>query len=87
MLAGKLGAHFHEERKFQGETARCRIAGHEVWLLKPLTFMNASGEAVSVMANYFKITPAEVLVAHDEMDLLPGCMRIKRAAAMLVTTA
>ena len=78
MLAGKLGAHFHEERKFQGETARCRIAGHEVWLLKPLTFMNASGEAVSVMANYFKITPAEVLVAHDEMDLLPGCMRIKK---------
>ncbi|WP_456118559.1 aminoacyl-tRNA hydrolase [Sutterella wadsworthensis] len=78
MLAGKLGAHFHEERKFQGETARGRIAGHEVWLLKPLTFMNASGEAVSAMANYFKITPAEVLVAHDEMDLLPGCMRIKK---------
>ena len=40
--------------------------------------MNASGEAVSAMANYFKITPAEVLVAHDEMDLLPGCMRIKK---------
>ena len=77
-LAAKVGANFREERKFQGETARCRINGNEVWLLKPLTYMNASGEAVSAMANYFKITPAEILVVHDEMDLLPGCMRIKK---------
>lgn len=78
LVAGKTGVTFREERKFQGEVARARICGDEVWLLKPLTFMNCSGESVSAVANYFKIKPEEILVVHDEMDLLPGCMRLKQ---------
>lgn len=77
-LAAKLGVFFHEEKKFQGSVARCRIAGQEVWLLKPSTYMNRSGDAVSPMAQYYKITPEEVLVVHDELDLPPGCMRFKK---------
>ena len=77
-LADKNGGTFRNEPKFKGEIARARIAGEEVWLLKPLTFMNSSGESVSAVANYYKIKPEEILVVHDEMDLLPGCMRIKQ---------
>lgn len=77
-LAHKAGGNFREEGKFKGEVCRVRLAGNEVWLLKPLTYMNCSGEAVSAVANYYKIRPEEILVAHDEMDLLPGCMRIKQ---------
>ena len=47
------------------------------WLLKPTTFMNNSGKAVAALANYYKITPAEILVAHDELDLPPGTTKLK----------
>lgn len=77
-MAEKFGGRFSEERKFSGETARVRMDGQEVWLLKPTTFMNHSGIAVQAMASYYKISPAEILVAHDELDLLPGTMKLKR---------
>ena len=77
-LADKNGGTFRNEPKFKGEIARARIAGEEVWLLKPLTFMNSSGESVSAVANYYKIKPEEILVVHDELDLPPGCMKIKQ---------
>ena len=47
------------------------------WLLKPTTFMNASGKAVAALANYYKILPAEILVVHDELDLAPGTAKLK----------
>ena len=47
------------------------------WLLKPTTFMNASGKAVAALANYYKITAAEILVVHDELDLAPGTAKLK----------
>lgn len=47
------------------------------WLLKPTTFMNASGKAVAALANYYKILPSEILVAHDELDLQPGTAKLK----------
>ena len=62
-LADKNGGTFRNEPKFKGEIARARIAGEEVWLLKPLTFMNSSGESVSAVANYYKIKP-EIGRAH-----------------------
>ena len=49
----------------------------DVWLLKPTTFMNGSGKAVAALANYYKISPAEILVAHDELDLAVGTAKLK----------
>ena len=49
----------------------------DVWLLKPTTFMNGSGKAVAALANYYKITPAEILVVHDELDLQAGSVKLK----------
>ena len=71
LLADKYGGRFSEDRKFSGETARVRIEGEEIWLLKPTTFMNRSGIAVQAMAAYYKIAPEEILIVHDELDLLP----------------
>ena len=53
------------------------VSTKEVWLLKPTTFMNASGKAVAALANYYKITPAEILVVHDELDLPAGSAKLK----------
>lgn len=50
----------------------------DVWLLKPTTFMNASGKAVAALANYYKITPAQILVIHDELDLPPETAKLKK---------
>jgi len=50
---------------------------NDVWLLKPTTFMNASGKAVAALANYYKVLPAEILVVHDELDLPPGTAKLK----------
>ena len=49
-----------------------------MWLLKPATFMNRSGQAVAALARFYKIAPEEVLVVHDELDLLPGAIRVKQ---------
>jgi len=49
----------------------------ETWLLKPTTFMNASGKAVSALANYYKISPNQIMVIHDELDLGPGTVKLK----------
>ncbi len=77
-LAGEHNESFRNEAKFFADTARARIAGENVWLLKPMTFMNRSGRAVGAVANYLKIQPEEVLVAHDELDLAPGVVKLKQ---------
>lgn len=77
-LAQREGVLFHEEKKFLGEVARIRLAGQDIWLLKPLTYMNRSGQAVVALALYYKILPEEILVVHDELDLMPGCMKLKK---------
>ena len=77
-LAQREGAFFHEEKKFLGEIARVRLAGQDIWLLKPLTYMNRSGQSVVALALYYKILPEEILVVHDELDLMPGCMKLKK---------
>ena len=60
-----------------GDVAKARIGGVEVILLKPSTLMNLSGKAVAAVSAFYKITPSEILVAHDELDLLPGTARLK----------
>lgn len=64
------------DAKMFGESAKVSQQS-DVWLLKPTTFMNASGKAVAAMANYYKIKPAEILVIHDELDLPTGTSKLK----------
>ncbi|MFM8245800.1 MAG: aminoacyl-tRNA hydrolase [Burkholderiaceae bacterium] len=66
----------HESR-FRGLVGKTRIAGHDIWLLEPQTFMNRSGQSVGAFARFYRILPAEVLVVHDELDLLPGTAKLK----------
>ncbi|KAA9001912.1 aminoacyl-tRNA hydrolase [Affinibrenneria salicis] len=76
-LAERLRQPLKEESKFFGYTARLNLAGHDVRLLVPVTFMNLSGKAVAAMATFYRIQPEEILVAHDELDLLPGVAKLK----------
>lgn len=76
-LASQAGARFGLESKLHGETAKVSIGGETVWLLRPSTFMNASGRSVAAALRYWKIDPSEALVAHDELDLPPGAARLK----------
>ena len=70
--------HLKPENKFHGELGKVTIAGCECWLLKPMTFMNRSGQAVNAVTNYFRIDQTEVLVAHDELDFPAGKVRLKK---------
>lgn len=76
-LARRHGGHFGFDRKFNGEHCRIKIDGADVRLLKPMTFMNKSGQSVLAMANYVKIPVNKILVVHDEIDLQPGTARLK----------
>ncbi len=73
-LAAQLGASFAGEGRFHGLVAK---AGGDVRLLKPGTYMNLSGRSVSSLARFFAIAPEEILVAHDELDLKPGEVKLK----------
>jgi PTH1 family peptidyl-tRNA hydrolase len=64
--------------KFQGELYEGEIAGEKVLALKPMTFMNNSGESVAPAARFYKLVPSDVIVLHDELDLAPGKLRTKR---------
>ncbi len=66
-----------EDSRFKGLIGRGTVAGHEVRLLVPVTFMNLSGDSVGALARFFKIEPEEILVAYDEMAFEPGVLRIK----------
>lgn len=77
-LARRFGGQFKPEKKFHGEMARIDIAGQDVRLLKPMTYMNRSGLAIRAAADFLKIPVQAVLVAHDEIDLPPGTMRLKQ---------
>ena len=76
-LALAANLDFRNEAKFHGLAARGQMHGHEIVLLKPLTFMNLSGRAVGAVAKFYKIQPSEILVVHDELDLAPGIARLK----------
>lgn len=77
-LAAKAGATLQSDSKFFGLTARISIDGHDLRLLLPTTFMNRSGQSVSAMATFYKIDPAGILIAHDELDIPPGQARFKQ---------
>jgi PTH1 family peptidyl-tRNA hydrolase len=71
-------AQLKSDSKFHGDIGKVHIAGQDCWLLKPMTFMNRSGQAVNALTNYYKIDQSEVLVAHDELDFPAGKVRLKK---------
>ena len=76
-VARRLGGNFKSEGKFHGEVCRLHLGSEELWLLKPMTFMNKSGQAIAALSRFYKIAPNAILVAHDELDLPPGDIRLK----------
>ncbi len=73
----ETGSKLNLEAKFFGHVGKLNGVS-EVWLLKPTTFMNVSGRAVGAIAKFYKISPEQVLVIHDELDLPPGTAKLKK---------
>ena len=77
-LASQYSAKFKFESKYKAHIAKMVIANKEVRLVLPTTFMNESGQAIAPIANFFKLTPEQILIVHDELDLEPGIARLKQ---------
>ncbi|AMP08395.1 peptidyl-tRNA hydrolase [Collimonas arenae] len=80
-LANDLGRNLARESRFNAFAAKASIAGQEVWLLEPQTFMNRSGQSVGAIARFYKIAADEILVVHDELDLPPGSAKLKKGGS------
>ena len=76
-LARQMKLQLQSDRSYHGLVARTQVAGQSVWLLEPQTFMNVSGKSVAALARFFKIQPEEILVVHDELDVVPGEAKLK----------
>ena len=76
-LAQSKGVKLCHETKFHGEVGKFALDGEPLWLVKPATFMNNSGQAVASLAQFYKIPPQHILVVHDELDIPPGALRVK----------
>ena len=76
-LLRKYGGEFRYDKKFDAEICRIDLQGNEVWLVKPQSFMNLSGGPVRGALDYYRLQPEQLLVAHDEIDLPPGTVRLK----------
>ena len=76
-LSRELNAPLSFDKSYFGQAVRTVVNGQTVWLLAPQTFMNLSGKSVAALARFFKIKPEEVLVAHDELDIVPGQVKLK----------
>ncbi|MBK1693354.1 aminoacyl-tRNA hydrolase [Chromatium weissei] len=77
-IARTASAPFRAEPKFYGEISRFSRAGCDLRLLKPTTYMNRSGQSIAAVLRYFDISPEQILVAHDELDLPVGAVRLKQ---------
>lgn len=80
-LARELKVVLAPEKSYFGLAARAQYQGQTLWLLEPQTFMNLSGKSVAALARFFKIAPEEVLVAHDELDIVPGQVKLKQGGS------
>jgi PTH1 family peptidyl-tRNA hydrolase len=69
---------FVPDDRFRGLIARVKLDDEPLFLLKPMTYMNHSGEAVASLARYYRIMPEEIMVAHDDLDFTPGMVRLKK---------
>ncbi len=77
VVVGKFGGTFLENKKFFGSLATSHIAGRDIFVLKPSTLMNLSGQSVAAIANFYKIQSSEILVVHDDLDLPAGGYKYK----------
>ncbi|HEY1724901.1 MAG TPA: aminoacyl-tRNA hydrolase [Steroidobacteraceae bacterium] len=77
-LAARYGGNWRQDNRQHTELARTRIGDVELWLLKPTAFMNRSGAPVAAVAGFYRVTPLELLVVHDDIDLPPGTARLKQ---------
>jgi PTH1 family peptidyl-tRNA hydrolase len=77
-IAARHGASFRSEPRHRGELARVRIAEADLWLLKPMNYMNHSGDAVQSVASFYKVPVEAILVAYDELDFPTGVVRLKQ---------
>lgn len=80
-LAQQFNISLSPDKKFHGLTGRGQIHGHDVRLLLPLTFMNKSGQSVVPMVNFYNIANDEILIAHDELDIPAGSIKLKTAGS------
>jgi PTH1 family peptidyl-tRNA hydrolase len=78
LLLAREGGSLKSEKKFEADSARVNIADHEVRLLAPTTFMNLSGQPVQGFSHFYKIPSHKILVVHDDLDLAPGIIRLKK---------
>jgi PTH1 family peptidyl-tRNA hydrolase len=76
-LARELKVSLVREKGYQADIARANVHGQTVWLLEPQTFMNLSGRSVAALARFYKLKPEEILVVHDELDIVPGQAKLK----------
>lgn len=76
-LAGKFAGQWRYEKRFDAECCRIVIDGQDVWLVKPQSYMNRSGGPVGALMAYYRVEPGQLLVAHDDIDLPPGTVRLK----------
>ncbi|HRP26980.1 MAG TPA: aminoacyl-tRNA hydrolase [Burkholderiaceae bacterium] len=76
-VARELRATLAPDRGYFGNVARVNRPAGPLYLLAPMTYMNLSGKSVATLARFFKIEPQQILVAHDELDLLPGHVKLK----------
>ena len=77
-LARRAGAGFRYEKRFDAEICRIHISDNDVWLIKPQSYMNLSGGPVRGVLEYYRLAVSDLLVAHDEIDLPPGTVRLKK---------
>jgi PTH1 family peptidyl-tRNA hydrolase len=76
-VARKYRGDFRYEKRFDAECCKVRIDGEEIWVVKPQAYMNLSGAPIRGVLDYYRLEPARMLVAHDEIDLPPGTVRLK----------
>ena len=76
-LAERFGGEWKDESRFKSRVCDVRVSGQRIWLLAPQNFMNHSGQAGAAFARYYRIDPGHVLVAHDELDIPPGRIKLK----------
>lgn len=77
-VAAALCGEFRFEKRFDAELCRVTLAGTEVWLVKPQSYMNLSGGPIRTVLDYYRLSSESLLVAHDEIDLPPGVARLKK---------